>query len=111
MAKQKIDEKFVKAMHSFCSTFWKQEMDEAHKLFTLKQPDVEGYYLRNKAVEAWLSWAQKRDNARRSKLALIKSMAGMMNNHYDVDKEEKANAKKDLDNLIILAEKRAVNGN
>ena len=96
--KNRIEQKWLEVLKQFADGYWTNEIEQAHELFDTPYPP--------KDDKDYIKKTTFLDNAKRSKLQMLKYLAQSKSCALHPTGENSIEEKKEADKLIKLAEKR-----
>lgn len=96
--KNRIEQKFLEILKQFADGYWTTELEQAHELFDTPYPP--------KDDKDYIKKTTFLDNAKRSKLQMLKYLAQAKSGALHPTGENSQDEKKEADKLITLAQKR-----
>ena len=96
--KNRIEQKFLDVLKQFADGYWTTELEQAHELFDTPYPP--------KDDRDYIKKTTFLDNAKRSKLQMLKYLAQAKSGALHPTGENSQNEKKEAEKLITLAQKR-----
>ena len=96
--KNRIEQKWLEILKQFADVYWDNEIEQAHELFDTQYPP--------KDDRDYIKKTTFLDNAKRSKLQMLKYLAQSKSGALHPTGENSLKENKEADKLISLAQKR-----